>query len=340
MGYFRHRKASGETVRVESSLTSDGEYVYALMRDTVAESCTEERLQAFLLSTSHDLRTPAHTIQCAAQLLSARPGVLADAEASELLRAVRASSIVMQDTTSNVLLLRNKCSRAQCDLSAREVVDVRATFQDALSIALLVFNPAAAAHGQVTYDEALPAELLGDAEAVRRLLSNLIVSACLLMQSGGKAARIESAVFSRIQDEGARVGVDATLSLVLEGLPADVIETMFDPYRGVCCTALCVARALARSMGGEVEASDGDEHVHITAQFWLHRVNAELSPGFGGEPEEPEAAAEPSGEEAVVKPTPPMAELTTRMMESMTGAFTPRSCTQRRQLNRGPRSLL
>ena len=92
-GHFHRAKRSGEVQRIEVVFSSDGEYVYALMRDIESESCTEERLEAFLLSTSHDLRTPCHTVQCAAQLLAQRPGVLADKEASELLRAIRASSI-------------------------------------------------------------------------------------------------------------------------------------------------------------------------------------------------------------------------------------------------------
>lgn len=52
LGSFRRRKESGETMRIEIGLSSDGEFVYALLRDTVTEHCTEERLEAFLLSTS------------------------------------------------------------------------------------------------------------------------------------------------------------------------------------------------------------------------------------------------------------------------------------------------
>lgn len=282
-----------------------------------------------------DLRTPCHTIGCAAVLLSNRDSVLANAEAGELLRAVRASSTVMEDTTANVLLLRNGLKKAQCNLTARDVVDVRATYADALEVASLVFNPSdAPAAKQVAYDEKLPLQLLGDMEAVRRLLSNLIVSACLLMQSGGKAARIESTKFTRAQEERAggleaapaedsRVGVDVSLNLQrLEGLP-DVLETIFDPYSGVCCTSMCSARALARAMGGDVEATDGDCKMHINAQFWLHCVGSELvCPEEAAELAAAAAAAavELAGEEEVSKPTPPMAELTKRMMECMTGA--------------------
>ena len=324
-GHFRCKKESGDSARIEASLSSDGEFVYALLRDTESESCTEERLEAFLLSTSHDLRTPCHTIQCAAQLLAARPGVLTDAEASELLRAVRASSIVMEDTVSNVLALRHKGLPWKFSAAAREAVDVRTIFTDALEVAMMVFNPTAA-RCPVSC-EALPQPLLGDAEALRRLFSNLVVSACHLHISGGQAAHVGRTAITRIPDSGSgcsdgdgTVGVDVTLSLSLPALPETALSSIFNPCEGVCCTALFVSRAIARAMGGDVEVANGLDHVRISARFWLHQEGAEPVGGAAvqGEPSLGESLA--AIEEVCMKRAPPLTELTTRMMECMAGA--------------------
>ena len=325
-GHFRCKKESGDSARIEASLSSDGEFVYALLRDTESESCTEERLEAFLLSTSHDLRTPCHTIQCAAQLLAARPGVLADAEASELLRAVRASSIVMEDTTSNVLALRHKGLRPQHNSSAREAVDVYSIFTDSLEVAMTVFSPNSA-RCRVTCDE-LP-QLLGDAEAVRHLLSNCIVCACHLHLKSGKVAHIDSMAITRVSDTGGArptTGIGVRIALNHPGFPAAMLANIFDPYAGICCTSLCVARAISRAMGGDVEvANSGGDHVHISARFVLRQAGEApcgarelevLSLSEAGD----EAAGAPGEAAPPSKPIPAVTELTTRMMDCMTGA--------------------
>ena len=251
--------------------------------------------------------------------------MLADAEASELLHAVRASSIVMEDTTSNVLSLRHKGLPWKFSAMAREPIDIRTIFADSLEVTMTVFSPASA-RCPVTY-EALPQPLLGDAEALRRLFSNLVVSACHLHISGGQAAHVGSTAITRIpasesgcRDGDGTVGVDVTLSLSLPALPDTALSSIFNPCEGVCCTALFVARAIARAMGGDVEVANGPDHVRISARFWLHQEGAEPVGGAGvqGEPSLGESLA--AIEEVCMKRAPPLTELTTRMMECMAGA--------------------
>jgi PAS domain S-box-containing protein len=57
-------------------------------RDATRQKATQKALNEFLLSTSHDLRTPVHSILTGTQLLGQRESVRGDAEAAFLLDAV------------------------------------------------------------------------------------------------------------------------------------------------------------------------------------------------------------------------------------------------------------
>jgi hypothetical protein len=144
--------------------------MYFVSRDVSSEKRVEETLRTYLLSTrrapaakrrrcpqrprltrcscrcrasrkrarSHDLRTPCHGMQCASQLLAARPAIAADADAVYLLNAVRASCRLMLTTVDNVLSLKlleaeAASGRAQ-PLHDREPLDVRALLADVLDV--------------------------------------------------------------------------------------------------------------------------------------------------------------------------------------------------------------
>jgi hypothetical protein len=77
-------------------------------------------------------------MQCASQLLSARPAIAADADAVDLLNAVRASCRLMLTTVDNVMDLKlleaeAASGRAQ-PLHERGPLDVRALLADVLDV--------------------------------------------------------------------------------------------------------------------------------------------------------------------------------------------------------------
>ena len=85
---------------------------------------TQSAVRDYLMSTSHDMRTPAHGIMTAAQLLQARPSVIADQEASFLVTAMHcACSVLMSKARQRAWLrsVRHSCSASdfECDGSAR-----------------------------------------------------------------------------------------------------------------------------------------------------------------------------------------------------------------------------
>ena len=66
--------------------------VFVTPRNIASQSrhkLTQSAVRDYLMSTSHDMRTPAHGIMTAAQLLASQLGVIADTEASFLVTAMR-----------------------------------------------------------------------------------------------------------------------------------------------------------------------------------------------------------------------------------------------------------
>jgi signal transduction histidine kinase len=129
-------------------------------------------------------------------------------------------------------------------------VDAAQLAADALA---LVGEDAQAAGHTLAAD--VPAELrvLGDADGLRRVLINLLTNAVRYTPSGG-----------RVTVRGARAGAGATLAVedTGVGIPADLLETVFEPYYRVpgagsaapagAGLGLAIVRELVEQMGGRV----------------------------------------------------------------------------------------
>lgn len=258
---------------------TQGAYVYAVAGDVTSDRRKEELLRRFMESTSHDLRTPCHGAQCAAELLAARPGVRADREALYLLAAVRASCRLMLVTVDNVLHLkaleaerRGSCaggaSSPRGTLLPPRVVrlfNLRGLFADALNVCRIGCGKeiawaqrdddataAAATHAACCCGGAgcrlrVPDEVFGDVERGSRMLINL---ALVAVRHAGAAGAVTADLCECASADGTVCLAFAAEGRVLS--PAEAAAA-FDPYGGGATgLALLVARSYARAAGGDV----------------------------------------------------------------------------------------
>ena len=75
---LRHLRSNGTYLPVETKACSDGTYIYEVLLDASVPARLEDNLRDFLLSTSHDLRTPLNAVKGYGDMLiddwSAGPG--------------------------------------------------------------------------------------------------------------------------------------------------------------------------------------------------------------------------------------------------------------------------
>jgi len=259
---------------------------------------------------SHDLRTPVHSLQCASGLLLERPAVIADKDAMMLLRAIRSSSYLLQTTNQNVLDLKTFNTLALTGgtlrLTARDVINIRAKYDDCICICQDAYGITLRRE-----DVCEAAVLLGSAAELRNALLNVAVSACRLQEA---SSRVDIGTSLRTQSRASgTVVVEATFVLPSRRLAEADKAALFDPHTSVVGTSLCVARSLARAMGGDVAASCGDSGICITARFTLLQPGAvvsDLADAISEAATSATAAPPPP-------PPPPMVELTTKMLDHL-----------------------
>ncbi len=350
-------------------MATQGEYMYCVQRDVTCEKEVEETLRRFLLSTrfvctrlrmrkhafsfadtrrspaalrSHDLRTPTHGLQCASQLLAARPGVAADADAMFLLDAVHASTRLLLTTVNNVLALKaleaETASGRPRRLRKRERLNVRALLADVLATcrighakdiawlnerdstdlpAVLEARCCGAlccdAHAQTQTRTRTRAQcrssrirrVQGDPERLQQVLLNVAVVASRYAGADGPV----TVELRRCEDQEAAVPGSVFLCVTFTAVgrmltPAEA-GAAFEPYESSAGLALVVARSFARAKDGDVWLLCAASGARLEARMRLFTPGA--PPAEEGDAPSPRAeasAAIPRGEAEAALQTP------------------------------------
>jgi PAS domain S-box-containing protein len=290
---FRFLHAAGGYRWLHAQYCRQDDLLVCLARDATAYKSMEEALREYILSTSHDLRTPCHGIMTAAQLLAAREGVARDAEAAFLVQAVRSSCALSLGMITNILetRLQNPStqsgggSAAAAQEGARGVqrlllkparFSLRALVLDVLQTCRVGCGLLRGRLEWVNESDALPGAAFADAERIAQVLQSVIVYT-LHHSAGDTPLTLHVRVVPPAADAPP---ADAELQLVVcdpgRNLLADDAQRIFSanfisPDGGVearisaATLGLFVARSVARAMGGDVSAdssapSCGDAH--------------------------------------------------------------------------------
>jgi PAS domain S-box-containing protein len=228
----------------------DRKQVEADLKRLTAEATEANHAKsAFLAAMSHELRTPLNAIGGYAQLIEMGVrGPITEDQRIDLLKIQRSKNHL--DSLVSDVLNFAKLGSGKIEYRVREV-DVDKMFQSVIEMVtpqatekqLRLVSPAGPCHISVSADE----------DRMRQILLNLIANALKFTPAGGtialRAKVSESAVAIEVSDTGI-------------GIPADKIETIFEPFvqaKGAIRSSdqgvglgLAISRQLARAMGGDV----------------------------------------------------------------------------------------
>jgi PAS domain S-box-containing protein len=205
----------------------------------------------FLAVMSHELRTPLNAIGGYAELMEMGIRGAVTPEQREDLRRIQASQRHLLGLINEVL----NYAKLETGTVHYEISDLR--LDQAVSAAEHLVSPQARAKRIELVVNELGTDLIarGDGEKVRQILVNLLSNAVKFTDAGG---RIEMSCMS--------AGAVATITVSDSGIgiPADKIETIFDPFVQVRADltrphegtglGLAISRDLARGMKGELTA--------------------------------------------------------------------------------------
>jgi signal transduction histidine kinase len=207
----------------------------------------------FLATMSHELRTPINAALGYTELLALEVhGPVTPAQGDALAR-IRRSQLALLSRINDVLsFARLEARRVTFDVHPVDVAQLLADVEPLVA-------PQVAAKAQA-FAVTLPPHPLhaqADAERVSQILLNLVSNAVKFTPAGGRIALDASAA-----DEGRRVAI--RVRDTGRGIPADRLESVFDPFVQVDATltreqggtglGLAISRELARGMGGDLTA--------------------------------------------------------------------------------------
>jgi PAS domain S-box-containing protein len=238
---------------------------------------------AFLAAMSHELRTPLQAIIAYSDLLDMEiAGPLNETQRTQLAR-IRVSSKHLLGLATEVLDL------SRLDVGGLPVTPAAHGLGITAHEALLLVEPQAQAKG-LTLTSAVSgsaAELCywGDEVRVRQILVNLLANAVKFTPAGGRVTVSAGAtqqappdaqlgapgpwVYIRVEDNG-------------EGIPADQLGTIFEPYEQLgnagaegAGLGLAISQRLARLMGGDLTATSV---AGVGSSFFLWLENSATRP--------------------------------------------------------------
>ncbi len=259
---YRMRTADGQHTWVLAQLCRHNSgALLSSTRSAAAHKQREAALNAFLLVTSHDLRTPCHGCAVAAQLLHARPSVAADAEAAALVDAVNAGCALLLSVIENVLAVKDVQAGGVGEAARRQLPPIPYEPHALLASVLQTCRLGCGlSHTRLHWPEedaaaaALLPALEGDVVRVAHIVQNVVVFA-LQSSSAGDAPLEVSITYCR----GGDGADDGELHFALHDRGRELAR---DAQEGLFATVDCkslglfIARFFARAAGGEVAAAE------------------------------------------------------------------------------------
>jgi PAS domain S-box-containing protein len=254
-------------------------------------------------------------MQCASQLLSARPGVAADTEAAYLLRVVRSGCALMLAIINDVLELKRledeAANGAQPVASAprRGCVLLRDAFEASLEVCRVACSRRV--HWAAEEDpKALPPVLEGSPERVQQLLHDLLIAAARFCAPDAQIEATISCEPVQMAEPGSALGdVELRVQLFVPHAPlsASQLRAAFDLHDpaqtdegAAIALGLGTARATARAKGGDAtlasDATAGGLRLEARARLFSpgSAAHSEASTSEGGAPSPRTAAASAS----------------------------------------------
>ncbi len=218
-----------------------------------AENANRAKME-FLAAMSHELRTPLNAISGYAELMDMGVvGPVTDGQRDYLARVQRSGKFLLG-------LINDVLNYAKLDAGALEIKRAPVRLDSILSAAHTLVEPQMRAKNLVYSYGGCDAGIVveGDAEKMEQVILNLLTNSAKFTERGGSitltcaAGTGDGAAQIRVSDTG-------------RGIPADKLETVFDPFvqvdrsdspesqKGVGL-GLAISRELARRMGGELTA--------------------------------------------------------------------------------------
>ena len=245
-------------------------YIYSVWRDATEFQDSQAALQEFLLTTSHDMRTPVHSVLTAAELLAARPSVIGDPEAAFLCHTIFDSATLMLQVITNVMsFMRDGNAAADEDLSPKRTEFDTQTLLDAALQACDAggLHPHALQLEQDP-DAPVPPRLEGDTARLKLILSNCVQ--WLLRRGFPLTARARCHVDLHAgEDDSSPAMLELQLKQRELHMSAEECEYIFSPFSQSPAESegdtqsglgLHAARIFARGMGGELKALRDEQY--------------------------------------------------------------------------------
>ncbi len=216
------------------------------------ERRVENTRRNLITAVSHDLRTPLSSLRAMIEAID--EGVVADRPS--LLRYV---SEMRRSVGQLVEMVEDLFELAQLDSGAIETETAQVRLEEVVTSALAAVELRAEQKGLTLVSELDGAEDARCSPRMARVLQNLLVNAVRHTPSEGMvrvgARRVPSGLEVAVEDSG-------------EGIPAEALEHVFDPFfrvdparsGGGAGLGLALAKRIVESLGGRIQASSEPSH--------------------------------------------------------------------------------
>ncbi|MFP2873972.1 ATP-binding protein [Acetobacter tropicalis] len=231
----------------------------ALRRAHDAALAANEAKTRYLVSISHDVRSPLNTIYGYAQLL----------ERGNPFPPKKAGAVIRQSTEYLTSLVEALLEVSKIESKHVEVQSDVVSIRDLLEHVIMMFRVQAQARGlklDFIVHDPLPTTIRTDEKRLRQILVNLLSNAIKYTDEGCVTLSVH------YRNEVARIEVSDTGA----GIAADDLERVFEPFERGCGAqtqgkpgiglGLAITRVLTQMLGGEITV---DSHVGVGTTFCL-----------------------------------------------------------------------